>query len=163
WFLAAPLVAKFASVRSLVFGARLFDLLCLVGVLWAVRGLVQCLYPLVDWQFPALVLLASFMFVRSTLEFRPDPLMNVALYAGLLNWVPFLQEGKWWRAAASGAFFGLAVVVLQKAAVVVSLLLIGGLVLVFLHRLKRQRVPRLLPGLAIVLMVAGLFTALLFV
>ncbi len=163
WFLAAPIVAKFASVRWLVFGARIFDSLCLVSVLWLVRRLVQRLYPQVRWQFPVLLLLASSMFVRSTLEFRPDPLMNVALYGGLVNWAAFIEEGKWWRAFASGALFGVAVVILQKAVVVVSLLLIGGLFLVVLRRWRRQRVRPLVVGLSVVMMVTALFTAELFV
>src|ERR1700737_2568458 len=45
WFLAAPLVAKFDSVRWLVFAARLLDALCLVTVLWLVKRLMRRLYP----------------------------------------------------------------------------------------------------------------------
>jgi|GEM_PF-2306575 len=163
WFLAAPMVAEFTSVRPLVFAARLFDALCLVGVLWVVRRLVQRLYPEVRWQFPVLLLLASFMFVRSTLEFRPDPLMNIALYGALLNWVTFIEEGRWWRSVAAGALFGLAVVVLQKAAVIVALVLTSGLLLIALRRWRADHALRLALGLCMVSTLVGLCTAGLFV
>jgi len=163
WFLAAPVVGEFASVRPLVFAARLFDSLCLVAVLWVVRRLVQRLYAEVRWQFPVLLLLASFMFVRSTLEFRPDPLMNVALYGALLNWVTFIEEGRWWRAVAAGALFGLAIVVLQKAAVIVVLVLSSGLLLIALRGWRGDRPLRLARGLCTVLTLVGLCTAGLFV
>src|SRR5216683_7821192 len=64
WFLAAPIVVKFESVQHLIFAARLFDAACLVGVLWLVKGLLRRLYPEVPWQFPTLLLLSSFLFVR---------------------------------------------------------------------------------------------------
>jgi hypothetical protein len=146
WFFAAPVVARFQSVQWLVVAARLFDAVCLVGVLWLVKRLLQRLYPEVAWQFPTLLLLSSFMFVHSTLEFRPDPLMNLALYAGFLHWVAFLQAGRFWRAIAAGIFFGLAVAVLQKATVVLGLVGMSGLFLVGLRLWRREPVERLLLG-----------------
>jgi hypothetical protein len=162
WFLAAPLVARFDSVRWLVFAARLLDGLCLVTVLWLVKRLMRRLYPELPWQFPTLLLLASFTFVRSTLEFRPDPLMNVAVYAGILHWIVFLQEGKFRRAAAAAVFFGLAMVMLQKAAVILALVCTSALLLVAIRLWRRERVDALARGLAILLIAGAISTSALF-
>jgi len=162
WFLAAPLVGGFESVRSLVFAARLFNAVSLVALLWLVKRILRRLYPDVQWQFPVLLLLASFMFVRSSIEFRPDPAMNVALYAGLLNWVAFLQEGRMRRALAAGICFGVAIVVLQKAAVIVALIAIT-LPILILGRLKRgERIARLALAAATSIAASSVLVGLLF-
>jgi hypothetical protein len=102
------------------------------------------------------------MFVRNTLEFRPDPLMNVAVYGGLLNWIAFLQESRFRRAFAAGASFGVAVVVLQKAAVILGLVSMSGLFLVGLRLWRRERIERLALGAAVLLIAAAIPTSALF-
>lgn len=162
WFLAAPVVVRFESVQHLIFAARVFDAVCLVGVLWLVQRLLRRLYPEVLWQFPTLLLLSSFMFVRSTLEFRPDALMNVVLYAGFLHWIAFLQGGRFWRAILSGVFFGCAVAVLQKAIVVLGLVGLSGLFLLGARLWTRKPVKRLLLGGTSLLAAAAIAPAALF-
>src|SRR5262245_51551933 len=125
WFLSAPIIARFDSVKWLVFAARAFDALCLLGLLTVFRRILARVHPAVPWQLPTLLLLGSFIFVRNTLEFRPDPSMNVLVYAALLNWMAFLQGCGYRRALAAGALFGVAVAVLQKALVVLGLVCIG--------------------------------------
>jgi hypothetical protein len=162
WFFAAPIVGRFESVQHLIFAARVFDALCLVGVLWLVKHLLRRLYPEVPWQFSTLLLLSSFMFVRSTLEFRPDALMNVALFAGFLHWVVFLQGGRFWRAILSGVFFGCAVAVLQKAIVVLGLVGMSSLFLVGTRLWRREPVKRLLLGGATLFAAAAIPPSALF-
>ena len=165
WFFASPIVARFQSTQWLVFAARLFDFTCLFGVCAIVKRLLQRLYPDVPWQWPTLLLLASFMFVRSSLEFRPDPLMNLLSYAGLLNWVAFIQDKSYFRALAAGIFFGAAIAILQKAFVVMGLVFVGAAILAGLRLLRRQGVARLVLGAGLALLaaaipVAGLFWAM---
>src|SRR6266567_3007831 len=118
WYLLAPLTRGIGSVRGLVFATRVADLATLGAVLALVAGLLRRTYPEVAARWPLLLLGSSFMFVRNTMEVRPDPLMNLLLYAGLLCWIGFVQEGRPWRALLAGALFGAAAAVLQKAAVV---------------------------------------------
>lgn len=165
WFLSAPIAGRFHSVHGLVVWARSFDALCLVSVLALFRSLLRRLHPEAPWQFPTVLLLGSFLFVRSTLEFRPDPLMNAALYAGLLNWVAFLQESKGWRAIAAGASFGVAIALLQKAAVVLGLMSLGWVLLIALRLRRGERISQLVLGGAAVfatavIPIAGLFAAM---
>ncbi len=162
WFLAAPLVARFESVHAVVFAARLFNAVSLVALLWLVKRILRRLYPEVRWQFPVLLLLASFMFVRNSIEFRPDPAMNVALYAGLLHWLAFLQEGRIRRALAAGIFFGLAMVVLQKAAVIVALIAITVPILMLGRLRRRERIATLASAAATSIAASSVLVAVLF-
>ena len=162
WFLAAPLVARFESVRSLVFAVRLFNAVSLVAVLWLVKRILRRLYPDVRWQFAVLLLLASFMFVRNSIEFRPDPAMNVALYAGLLNWLALLQEGRMRRALAAGICFGAAMVVLQKAAVIVALIAITVPILMLGRRRRREPIGRVALAAATSIAASLVLVAVLF-
>ena len=146
WYLLAPSVGLFQSVRSFVFAARLFDLACLAGLLAIFVRLFRRLYPGARVRWPLLVLVSSFMFVRDTLEVRPDPLMNFLVYGALLSWVAFLQDHRRLRAAAAGVLFGAAVVVLQKALVVLALVVAASLLLAVRHRADRVRSRRLVLG-----------------
>jgi len=161
WFIASPIVARFQSAQWLVFAARLFDLTCLLGVCAIVKRLLQRLYPDVPWQWPTLLLLASCVFVRSSLEFRPDPLMNLLSYAGLLNWVAFIQEKSYFRALAAGIFFGAAVAILQKAFVVLGLVFVGAAILAGLRLWRRQSIERLVLGAGLALLAAAIPVAAL--
>ena len=162
WFLAAPVVSRFTSPVALIFAARLFGVACAAAVLAIARALVRRLYPQVPWRLPVLLLLASFIFVRFHLEFRPDPLMNVALCGGLLLWVAFLQEERPWQAAAAGALMGIAIAVLQKAGIVVALAGMSGVLLVALRLRSRRPAGKLAAGLALLGACAALPVAALF-
>jgi hypothetical protein len=110
-----------------------------------------------------LLLGASTTFVANTLEVRPDPLMNLCLFAGLLLWAGFLERPRPSRALAAGACFGLAVAVLQKALVPVGLALGAGAVLPLLdRRAGAARVPRLV-GAALAFVAAAAPVGALFV
>jgi len=162
WFLAAPIIARFGSVQWLVFAARAFDALCLLGLLAIFRRILARVHPGSSWKFPALLLLASFIFVRSTLEFRPDPLMNLMVYAGVLHWMAFLQEGDYRRALVSGVLFGLAAAILQKALVVLGLVCISAAFLIVLRLWRRERIRRQAMGAAVLIAAAAVPVSLLF-
>jgi hypothetical protein len=162
WYLLAPATRWFGSVRGLVFAARLLDLGWLVGALAAVRGLLRRTYPAVPARWPLLLLASSFMFVRNTMEVRPDPLMNLLLYAGLLAWIGFVQEGRLARAVLAGVLFGGAAAVLQKAAVVVALATGGTLLVALLRRRGGRPAGRLLLGAGAMLAAAAIPLAALF-
>ena len=161
-YLFAPAVGWFGSVRGLVFAARLFELGCILALLFSFARLLRRVYPAVPVRWPLLLLVTSFMFVRSSLEVRADPLMNALVYAGLLNLTGFLQERSPWRALLAGAFFGAAAAVLQKALVVLAL--VGGalLLLALLHRRDPARRNRILLGSAALLGAALVPLAALF-
>jgi hypothetical protein len=161
-YLLAPAVGWFGSVRGLVFAARLFDLGCILACLFSFSRMLRRVYPDVPVRWPLLLLVTSFMFLRSSMEVRPDPLMNALVYAGLLNLIAFLQERTPWRALLAGAFLGAAAAVLQKALVVLAL--VGGalMLLALLHRRDPARRNRILLGGAALLGTALLPLAALF-
>jgi 4-amino-4-deoxy-L-arabinose transferase-like glycosyltransferase len=161
-YLFSPAVGWFGSVRGLVFAARLFDLGCILACLFSFSRMLRRVYPDVPVRWPLLLLVTSFMFVRSSLEVRPDPLMNALVYAALLHLTAFLQERSPWRALLAGAFLGAAAAVLQKAIVVLAL--VGGalLLLALLHRRDPVRRNRILLGGAVILGTALLPLAALF-
>ena len=162
WYLLAPALGWFPSVRSLVFAVRLLDLACLGAVLLVFVRLLRRTYPGVPARWPLLLLVCSFNLVRCTLEIRPDPLMNALVYGGLLCWVAFLADGAAWRAAAAGLLLGAATAVLQKALVVVAL--VGGatVLLALRHRAEGARWRRLAAGAAALAAGAAVPVAALF-
>ena len=162
WYLLAPLTRGIGSVRGLVFATRVADLATLGAVLALVAGLLRRTYPEVAARWPLLLLGSSFMFVRNTMEVRPDPLMNLLLYAGLLCWIGFVQEGRPWRALLAGALFGAAAAVLQKAAVVMLLAAGGSVLVALLRRRDGRRAAPLLAGTAAMLAASALPVAALF-
>jgi hypothetical protein len=162
WYLFAPVVGAFGSVRALVFAGRLFDLACLLAVLATFVRMFRRLYPGALVRWPLLLLATSFMFVRNTLEVRPDPLMNALLYGALLCWVSFLQDLRRARALLAGLLFGLAIAVLQKALVILALVGAASLLLALRHRSDRARSLRLVEGAALLGIGAAVPVALLF-
>jgi hypothetical protein len=139
WLLLSPLAARIASPQRLIFTARLLDLACLMGVLGAIARLSRRLFPTVSAAWPLWLLGASFMFVRKSIEVRPDPLMNLFVYLALVQWIGFLVDPRRRRAAAAGIGFGAAIVVLQKALVVFGLWCLASLwLIVFAERARRR-------------------------
>lgn len=148
WYALAPLANAFSSPHLLVFAARLGDLALLAFFIIIFIKLVRRLYPAIQAAWPATLLVASFMFTRNAIEVRPDPLMNLLLFSGLLAWISFLQLQGWRRACVAGLLFGAAVAVLQKALVIVGLVALSSLPLALIHRRNRQRWTQLLFGTA---------------
>jgi hypothetical protein len=158
WILFRPLASHVRSPHALIFAARLFDVVLLVLLLLTLQRLVRRLFP---QAAPWAVLLAagSFTLVHNMLLFRPDPLMNLLFYAGLLQWVRFLQEGQPRQAALAGLSFGASVAVLQKSLAVSGLVAVATIILLVIHGGERRR--RLLVGSVCALGAAAIPLALL--
>jgi hypothetical protein len=146
WWLWAPVAGRAASPHRLVFWARLFDLACLAWVLASVARIARRVAPGTQARWVLVCLAGSYMFVRKTIEVRPDPLMNACTYAGLDAWTAFLVDGGRARAARAGALLGLAAAVLQKALAPLGLLLGTVALLVLAHRATPKRARALAGG-----------------
>jgi hypothetical protein len=162
WYALAPLAAAFNSPHVLVFSARLIDLALLACFVIAFIRIVRALFPSIDARWPTLLLIASFMFTRNAMEVRPDPLMNLLLFAGLLAWIAFLQRRSWRHACFAGLLFGLGIAVLQKALVVAGLVALSSLPLIAVRIRDGRRATRLLAGTAVMIACATLPICILF-
>lgn len=162
WYLLAPAVRHFSSPHTLVFSVRLFDaalLALLLGLTWRV---LRLLWPEVDARWPLLLLVASYTFTGNSLEVRPDPLMNLLGYLGLLAWLRHVLDGRLRHAALAGLCFGLSAVVLQKALVFLGLVAGASLGVALLHRHRGRRLLRLAGAVALLLLCAAAPLALFF-
>jgi hypothetical protein len=154
WLLFQPLVRMTQRPHALIFGARLFDLGVLFAFCLTLHKLVKRFVP-EGAPWAVLLVLASFTFTRNMILFRPDPLMNLFLYMGILQWVIFLQEERLARAAAAGLFFGLSIAVLQKSIAMIGLVGVASLIVVVRRR-------KLIPGALAALVSAALPILILF-
>jgi hypothetical protein len=160
FYLMAPLTrALEGSPRGLVFVVRLLDL-GLLAVLLA--ALVAFARPLSSEQPAALlplVLLGCFLFMRNSMEVRPDPWMNALCVVGLWQWTTYLRKDGIRRALLAGLCFGAAITFHAKAfpfAILVGL----GTALVLRDRAELARAARgatVLVGAALVPLAAFAF------
>lgn len=161
WYALGPLMGAMSSPRGIVFLVRIFDLAGLAGFLVLFGMVSRLVYPTLPARWPALLLVSSFTFTRNMMEIRPDPWMNLFVFAGLLLWLQCLQQGSWRRAFFSGLCFGVAMAILQKAAIVVACVGAASLVLLVWRRREPSRAKALLRGGSVALVGAAMPIAIL--
>lgn len=127
FYLLAPLASLLeGSPRGLVFAGRVLNLALLAALLAILGAVVR---PLLrdGWAaWPSLLLLGCFVFVRNSMEVRPDPWMNLMCFAGFWQWVRYLRSpGRLLHAALAGLCFGAAFAFLPKALYFVGLVGLG--------------------------------------
>lgn len=152
WYLLAPLVRLFASPHLLVFTVRCAGLGMLGLLLLVVSRLVRRIIPGAPARWVLLLLVSSFLFTANSLEVRPDPLMNLLFFSGLLAWLSFLERRRLWSAAAAGLLFGLAAAVLQKALFPEAVVLLWTAAACVWPRQERRQRWRRLAGVGIALL-----------
>ncbi len=164
WYSFAPLTKAIETPKNLIFAARLFDLMLIVLFLCVFMLLAKNIYPESDAKWGALLLLSSFTFARESMEFRPDPLMNLLSFIGIYCWAVFLRSGRLRQALFAGLVFGLAVAVLQKAAVVLALTLLASVCFVIIGYFakERERALSVLKGTLLAVVAAAGVLALYF-
>lgn len=162
WYAAAPIIRDARDPRMTVFWARLADLAGLAAFIYIFILLARRIAPDAPHLWLALLLIASFTFMRNMIEFRPDPWMNIFIYAGLLAWIAYLQDGKMRQAILSGISFGIAIAILQKALVILMLLGGSSLLLIIINWRNRGRMIDIAKGQVILLLCAIVPVAILF-
>jgi hypothetical protein len=138
WMLLSPVAGITSSPQVLAFIARLFDLGCLAGMLVVFARLVRRVEPAAAGPWPVLLLFGSYVFTRNMMVVRPDPLMTLCSFGGLLAWFDYLETPRLSRAVIAGLLFGAAIAVLQKALVMMALVMAASGI-VFLMRKERRR------------------------
>jgi len=153
-YLLAPLTRVFEGLpHALVFAARILDL-ALLGIALAVFvALVKPVLRSKSAGWTAILLVSCFLFVRNSMEVRPDPWMSLLSLIGLWQWCRYLRGAPWWHAAIAGLSFGIATAFLQKAAAFIGLV---GVAAVLAPRLNRGAWAHLAKGAAVVFAAATL-------
>lgn len=155
WYLLAPFVRLFSSPHLLVVAMRCVGMGLLGLFSFVVSRILQRVVPGAPSRWVLLLLLCSFLFTTNSLEVRPDPLMNLLFFSGLLAWISFLEQPRLSRAAITGIAFGLSAAVLQKAFVIEAAALLATAMICLRCRKDRQRVRKLIGGTGIAVLMAA--------
>ncbi len=162
WYLLAPIVRLGGSPHVLIASARFFDLAMLAVLIIIVVRIVRNVFPGVSGAWPVLLLVGSSLFLQRQLEVRPDALMNVVGWAGLWQWIVYLQRGGRVRAFVAGLLSGVAIALLQKWIPFFGLMFLGSFVLLIRNRRDVWYRRMLGEGMGLVLLGALIPVALLF-
>lgn len=162
WYLAAPIVSAMKSPHHIVFVARIFDLILLAAFAWIFCAIARLVFPYISLRWAVLLLISSFTFTRNSMEFRPDPIMNLLAFAGLYAWLVYLKEKRFRAAALAGFLAGASIAFLQKSVVFISLFFAASTIVEIMACYKDGGTKRILKGTFLCVACASAVVAVLF-
>jgi hypothetical protein len=126
WYLLAPLARALEErPRAFAFAARCLDLGLIGLTIAAFTAMARRLLRDRSAAWPPLLLAGCFLFLRESMEVRPDPWMAALAAVALWQWTGFLRGGGLASAALAGLALGGSIVFLQKAVAFAALLALG--------------------------------------